>query len=99
MTREEVYAAITEEGVFAKNYDCQVSEPPRRLCDKDKPLELWLLWMKDYLDEACHAATGGFDREYALDRLRCVLSLGVNCAMSHGLPERVPGVTVGRNRR
>jgi hypothetical protein len=88
LTREKVYELITEEAEYATKYDCKTSSPPRSLADKDKPLELWLLWIQQYVADACKAATNDFNREEALESLRCALSMGVNAAIYHGLPSR-----------
>jgi hypothetical protein len=88
LTREQVNEIVRQEGEFAKRYDCQVSYPPRHICDADKPLEQWLLWMEQYVQDARKYATSGYDYDKALDCLRSALSLGANCAMYHGLPER-----------
>lgn len=88
LTREEVNEVVAREGKFAKRYDCGKSSPPSQLADADKPLELWLLWMEQYLHEARKAVTSGYDKKKALHKLRVVLSLGTNAAMYHGLPSR-----------
>lgn len=88
LTREEVYNIITDEGEYAKKYDCKESTPPISTADKDKPLEVWLLWVEQYVAEARKAATSEYNREEALKNLRCALSLGVNAAIYHGLPKR-----------
>ena len=86
-SRKEVYAIIDEEAEYAKKFDRSESIPGR-IKDADKPLEVWLLWMEEYLAEARKAATSSYDKNKALDRLRCVLSLGVNAAVYLGLPRR-----------
>ena len=73
--------------LYAKVNSVKVAYPDS-VADKDKPVEVWLCWMQQYLDDARKAATAGYDKTKALDRLRCILNLGVNCAMYHGLPER-----------
>ena len=88
MTFSEVCRAIAAEQEFAQRFDVAVSRAPEHLSDKDKPLELWLYWMEQYLADAKKALTSGFNRKLALDRLRCVLSIGFNAAMHHGLPSR-----------
>jgi len=89
MTFEQVCKVVRHEQEFAKQFDCGVSHAPDALADKDKPLELWLLWMEQYIADARRAMTSGFNRPLALDRLRCVLSIGMNAAMYHGIPERM----------
>lgn len=88
LTREQVYQIITQEGEYAQKYDCKTSVPPESICDAEKPLELWLLWIGQYIADAQKAATNGYNREEALESLRCALSMGVNAAMHHGLPQR-----------
>ena len=88
LTRDQVYQIITQEGEYAKKYDCKVSSPPDSICDAEKALELWLLWMEQYVLDARKAATNGYNREEALEHLRCALSMGINAAMYHGLPVR-----------
>jgi hypothetical protein len=88
LTREQVYDIITAEGDYAKKFDCGVSSPPDNICDADKPLELWICWMEQYLSDARKAVTNGYCKPKALHLLRSVLSLGVNAAMYHGLPDR-----------
>lgn len=88
LTRQQISDIIAKEAKFAKRYDCGKSQPPYQLADKDKPLELWLLWMEQYLLEARQAITSGYDKQKALHKLRVVLSLGTNAAIYHGLPNR-----------
>jgi hypothetical protein len=88
LTREQVYEIITDEGNYAKKYDIELSHLPENHADADKSLETWLLWMEAYLEDARTHATRGYFREAALSSLRKVLSLGVNCAMYHGLVGR-----------
>lgn len=92
LTREEISAILVEEAEYAKQFDCGVSEPPRRYSDADKPLDVWLLFMQCYLNEAVHAHTIEHNRDKALECLRKVLSLGTNAALHHGLPRRTPSV-------
>ena len=87
-TREYVYKIITREGEHAKKWDIERSKFPDSLMDADKPVEQWLYWIEAYLDKAKAAVLGGYDKTEALHNLRKALSLGVNCAMYHGLPER-----------
>jgi|GEM_PF-3760362 len=88
MTREEAFAVIGGEMDYAKKYDEERSRFPDSVGDKDKPVEVWLLWMEEYLAKARAAATADYDKTAALGYLRSALSLGVNCAMYHGLPPR-----------
>jgi hypothetical protein len=90
LTREEVFAVVSGEMDYAKKWDTDRSQCPDSLADKDKPVEVWLLWMEEYLAKARAAATTGYDKTQALEFLRCALSLGMNCAAYHGLPERKP---------
>ncbi|MEY4722854.1 MAG: hypothetical protein RLZZ324_367 [Candidatus Parcubacteria bacterium] len=98
LTEEQVFDAVSSERNYAKRYDVQPSQSPDHVGDADKPIEVWLLWMEQYLTEARAAATSGYDKDMALRLLRRVLSLGVNCAMYHGLPPRTPGATNARDR-
>lgn len=90
MTREEVFAIIGGEMDYARKYDEERSRFPDSVGDKDKPVEVWLLWMEEYLAKARAAATADYDKTAALGYLRSALSLGVNCALYHGLPPRQP---------
>lgn len=89
-TREEVFAIIGGEMDYAKKYDEERSRFPDSVSDKDKPVEVWLLWMEEYLAKARAAATADYDKTAALAYLRSALALGVNCATYHGLPPRQP---------
>ena len=90
LTREEVFALIGGEMDYARKYDEKRSRFPDSLGDKDKPVEVWLLWMEEYLAKARAAATADYDKTAALAHLRSALSLGVNCAVYHGMPPRQP---------
>lgn len=91
LTREEVFGVVQGEMDYAKKWDAERSTFPDSVGDKDKPLEVWLLWMEEYLAKARAAATAGYDKTAALAHLRRVLSLGFNCATYHGLPARATG--------
>ena len=88
LTPEEVFGIVRGEMDYAKKYDERRSSFPDSVGDKDKPVEVWLLWMEEYLAKARAAATAGYDKTEALAQLRRVLSLGFNCASYHGLPAR-----------
>ena len=88
LSRNEVYEIIDEESEYAKKWDIERSNYPESVKDSEKPLEVWLLWMEEYLAAARKAATSSYDKSQALDELRCVLSLGINAATYHGLPRR-----------
>lgn len=88
LSANDVFLIVKDEMEYAKKWDIGRSVFPESHADKDKNLETWLLWMQRYLNKACDEATGNYDKTKALDRLRCVLSLGFNAAMYHGLPER-----------
>lgn len=88
LTNQEVFEIVEEEQSFAKQWDIGRSKFPESVADAEKPLEVWLLWMEQYLADARKAATASYDKTRALDRLRCVLSLGLNAAVYHGLPRR-----------
>ncbi len=89
LTSAEVLKTVENEIEYSKEYDCKVSEPPDRIAHADKPLELWLLWMEQYLADARKQVTSGYNKPQALHHLRVVLSLGFQAAMHHGLPGRV----------
>ncbi len=50
----------------------------------------FLVYMKDYLDEAFRAATREASDEKALESLRKVVALGVACFEQHGVSMRSP---------
>ncbi len=93
LMREEVFTVIEGEMDYAKKWDIGRSQYPDSLADAEKPVEVWLLWMEEYLSKARSAATAGYDKNKALDFLRQALSLGINCATYHGLPPRQPKTT------
>ena len=88
LTKEQVWKIVCAESDYADKYDCEISLLPDRIAHDHKPLELWLLWMEQYLSDARKAVTNGYNKQEALNCLRIILSLGMNAAMRHGLPSR-----------
>ena len=85
MTRDDVYVLIDQERAYQEKWD--KVEHVKRVKDKDKEVEAWLLAMDVYLKDACRASLD-LDKTQALDLLRKVLGLGVACMEFHGGPSR-----------
>ena len=88
LSREAVYELITDEALFAEQFNVGVSRPPDQLADHDKSLMDWLGLMESYLQRAKQKAGCGFDQKGAKEDLRIALSLGVNALRYHGCEPR-----------
>lgn len=86
-SRGEVYSAIDGERAYqAERWNCNTSS----CCGKHSVTE-FLVYIKDYVDEALHIATRVADPEASqkeLDIVRKIAALGVACMEQHGAPVR-----------
>lgn len=90
MDRKEIYSRIDDEryyqavrwGTFHSNAG---GDHP---VDRPKPVESFILYMEDYLQQARHQISREEGHDNALDSLRKVVALGVACFEQHGVPER-----------
>ncbi len=82
-TREEVYTALDDER------DYQDEKWHQHI----HTIEEWLVYMKDYLNEAFHqvsrVGTGTPEYLKSLDTIRKVTALGVACMEQNGAPRRI----------
>jgi hypothetical protein len=81
--RQEVYAALDSE----REYQA------RRWGEHAHSVTEFLVYMRDYVEEALHTVTREADpmaAAVALDNVRKVAALGVACMEQHGAPMRPP---------
>lgn len=84
--REKVYELIDGEIEYAEWWDA--SRPTGSQPDSEKSVETWLLWMETYLSMARFQATKSFSKVKALENVRKVAGLAVNCMTYHETPPR-----------
>lgn len=84
--RKLVYDLIDGEIEYAQHWDKMRPESSQK--DADKPIEAWLLWMEEYLSRARKAATTSVDKTEALENIRKLAGLAVNCMTYHPTPAR-----------
>lgn len=85
MNRSAVYRVIDGE----RKYQDQKWGGPTH--DQQHSIPEWLIYMRDYIEEAMHACSRLPDEEampLALDNIRKVTAMGVACMEIHGAPER-----------
>ncbi len=91
-TREEVYKAIDSERDYQERLWSEKNAPGHK---HSHSIEEWLVYMKDYLDEAFHQVSrvGAGTPEYlkSLDTIRKVTALGVVAMEDNGAPIRSGG--------
>jgi hypothetical protein len=86
--REEVFAVIDGE----RRYQQQMVEKAGRFTEDDKPLEAYVLYMDQYLNNVKNDLSfvwGPESIRKALDGLRKVVALGVAAMETHGVQPRV----------
>ena len=93
-TISEIIACVEAEIRYARQWDKQRSEFPDSLRDADKPVEAWICWMEEYLLAMRREATLSINKEKALENLRKLLGLGINCAIYHGIEPRRGSLSV-----
>ena len=54
---------------------------------QDRSLDEWIMYMKDYMDEAHHQSVR-CDEGKAIDTLRKVMAMGLTCMLQNGAPHR-----------
>ena len=85
--RERVYDIIDGEIDYAKSqWDAGLKK--NSWPDKDKPVECWLMWMDTYLAMAKTSTTRSADKNIALDNVRKLTGLAVNCMTYHPVRSR-----------
>jgi len=89
----EVLSVVTGEVNYARHWDKERFEREGltgggELFDSEKPVETYLLWAGQYLQEANEAATGSFDKTKALENVRKAAGILVTCMMHKGASAR-----------
>lgn len=87
MNRQDVYEVIDGE----RAYQATRWNPTTTTTGGKHSVAEWLLYMKDYCDEALHHMARNGEpgaSEFALNSVRKVTALGVACMEQHGAPAR-----------
>jgi hypothetical protein len=79
-TRQEVYKAIDTERDYQE----------RRWDGHKHTITEWMVYMRDYLEEALHHVSRSSNELQALEGVRKATALGVACMEQLGAPERPP---------
>jgi len=84
--REAVYQLIDSEIKYAKKWDR--NRTGGIVVDEDKSVLEWLCLMFYYLNESIHAACKTYNKTVALENIRKLTGLAVNCMSYHKTPAR-----------
>jgi hypothetical protein len=89
-TRKDVFTALDTERIYQKRrWGVRSPYDAGEFTEQKKPIESFILYMEDYLQEARRAASRLPDGyRTALDALRKVVALGVACFEQHGVAPR-----------
>ena len=89
MNRSEVYRLIDGEREYQQYWDRERKDFNLSERDESLPVEAWILWMEDYLQQARRAATiENRDKTVALETIRKVAALAVACMEFNETPPR-----------
>jgi len=84
--REKVYELIDGEIEFCEKWER--GHPTCKLPNKDRPMEVWLAWAQANLTDAFEQACGSSDKRLALDAVRVMAGILVQCMTYNETPPR-----------